>query len=178
MMQYKGTKKSVPEIVGELKVEAIVEGSVVRAGDRVRVSVQLIEAGPERHLWANSYERQMRDVLALQGEVARTVAREIKITVTPQEETRLAGTRAAVNPAANEAYLRGRYFLDKRTKEDLDKALADFQRAVELDPTFAPAHASLSEAYLGLAMYDPSHRNELLANAQVASMKALELDDG
>jgi len=177
-MQYKGTNKSVPEIARELKVDAVVEGSVVRVGDRARVTVQLIEAALERHLWANSYDRQMSDVLTLHGEVARTVAKEIKVTLTPQDETRLADTRAAVNPAADEAYLRGRYFLDRRTKDDLDKALGDFQQAVALDPTFAPAQASLAEAYLGLAMYDPAHRAELLQNAQVASLKALDLDDG
>jgi TolB-like protein/Tfp pilus assembly protein PilF len=176
MMQYKGTKKSMPQIARELMVDAVVEGSVLRVGDRVRVSAQLIEAAPERHLWANSYDRQVSDVLALHGEMARTVAKEIKVLLTPQEETRLAGTRA-VNPAANEAYFRGRYFLDRRTKENLDTALADFQQAIELDPTFAPAYAGLSEAYLSLVMYDPTRQTELLAKAHAASLKALELDD-
>jgi eukaryotic-like serine/threonine-protein kinase len=174
--QYKGTKKSVPQIARELMVDAVVEGSVLREGDRVRVSVQLIEAAPERHLWADSYDREMRDVLALDGEMARTVAKEIKVTLTPQEEIRLAGTRA-VNPAASEAYFRGRYFLDRLTKGDFDKALADFQQAIELEPTFAPAYASLAEVYLALALYDPTHQTELMAKAQAASLKALELDD-
>ena len=124
--QYKGSKKSVPEIARELNVDAVVEGSVLLDADRVRVSVQLIQAAPERHLWAESYDRQRRDVLALDGEVARAVAREIKITVTPEEETRLAGTRT-VNPAASEAYFRGRYFLDRRTKADIDEGLAAMQ---------------------------------------------------
>src|SRR5262244_908705 len=176
MMQYKGTKKSVPQIAGEMMVDADVEGSVLRIGDRVRVSVQLIEAAPEGHLWANSYDRDVRDVLALHGEMARTVAREIKVTLTPQEETRVAGVRA-INPAANEAYFRGRYFLERRTKENLDKALADFQHAIELDPTFAPAYASLSEVCISLVGYDPAHKTELFAQAEAASLKALELDD-
>ncbi len=176
MMQYKNTKKSVPQIAAELKVDGVVEGSVLRVGDRVRVSAQLIEADPERHLWANSYERQVRDVLALHGEMARTIAKEIKVILTPQEETRLAGARA-LSPAANEAYFRGRYFLERRTKENLEKALADFQQAVALDPTFAPAFASLSEAYLSLVLYEPTHQTELLAKARSASLKALELDD-
>jgi TolB-like protein/Tfp pilus assembly protein PilF len=176
MMQYKGTKKSIPQIARELTVDAVVEGSVLRVGDRVRVSAQLIEAAPERHLWANSYDRQVSDVLALHGEMARTVAKEIKVLLTPQEETRLAGARA-VNPAANEAYFRGRYFLDRRTKENLDTALADFQLAIELDPAFAPAYAGLSEVYLSLVMYDPTRQTELLAKARAASLKALELDD-
>jgi hypothetical protein len=115
MMQYKGTKKSLPQIARELNVGAVVEGSALRAGDRVRVSVQLIEAAPEGHLWANSYDRKAQDVLALHGEIARTVAREIRVTLTPREEIRLTGGQA-VNPAANEAYFRGRYFLDRRKK--------------------------------------------------------------
>jgi len=176
MMQYKDTKKSVPQIAGEMKVDAVVEGSVLRIGDRVRVSVQLVEAAPEGHLWADSYDRDVCDVLALHGEIARTVAREIKVTLTAQEETRVSGVRAT-NPAANEAYFRGRYFLDRRTKENLDKALADFQQAIELDPTFAPAYASLSEVCISLVGYDPAHKTELFEQAEAASLKALELDD-
>jgi TolB-like protein/DNA-binding winged helix-turn-helix (wHTH) protein len=176
MMQYKGTKKSAPEIASELKVDAVIEGSVQRVGDSARVSVQLIEAAPERHLWAESYDRQVRDVFALQGEMARTVAKEIKVTLTPQEEARLAATRA-VNPFANEAYFRGRYFLDRRTKADIDEGLVAIQQAIEFDPTFAPAYASLSEAYLALGLYEPARGTELLAKAQAASRKALELDD-
>lgn len=176
MMQYKRTKKSVPQIADELKINAIVEGSVLRVGDRVRVSVQLIEAVPERHLWAESYDRQVHDVLALHGEIARTVAREVKVTLTPQEHTRLTGGRS-VNPVANEAYFRSRYFLDRRTKADIDEALVAAQRAIELDPLFAPAYSSLAEAYLGLGLYEPDGRTEAVAKAHAASRKALELDD-
>jgi adenylate cyclase len=110
----------MPQIARELMVDAVVEGSVLRVDDQVRVSVQLIKAAPDRHLWANSYDRQVSDILALHGEMARTVAKEIKVTLTPQEETRLAGARG-FNPVANEAYFRGRYFRDRRTKENLDK---------------------------------------------------------
>jgi TolB-like protein/Tfp pilus assembly protein PilF len=176
IMQYKRTKKTVPQIADELKINAVVEGSVLRVGDCVRVTVQLIEAVPERHLWADSYDRPFRDVLALHSEIARTVAKEIKVTLTPQEETRLARGRA-VNPAANEAYFRSRYFLDRRTKSDIDEALVSTQQAIELDPAFAPAYASLSEVYLALGLYDPAHGTELLVKAQAASLKALELDD-
>ena len=176
MMRYEGTKKSIPQIARELMVDAVVEGSVLRVGDRVRVSVQLIEAAPEGHLWANSYDREVRDILALHGEMARTVAREIRVTLTPQEETRLVGARA-VNPAANEAYFRGRYFLNRRTKENLDRALADFEQTIELEPAFAPAYASLSEVYFSLVMYDFAHSAELLTKSEAASLKALELDD-
>jgi TolB-like protein len=176
IIQYKTTKKTAPQIAHELMIDAIVEGSVLRVGDRVRVSVQLIEGAPERHLWANSYDREVCDVLALHGEIARTVAREIKITLTPQEEIRLTGPRA-INAAANEAYFRGRYFLNRRTKENLDRALADFQHAIQLEPTFAPAYASLSEVYFSLVMYDFAHSTELFAKSQAASLNALELDD-
>jgi TolB-like protein/DNA-binding winged helix-turn-helix (wHTH) protein/Flp pilus assembly protein TadD len=174
--QYKGTKKSVPEIARELNVDAVVEGSVLPDGDRVRVWVQLIQAAPERHLWAESYDRQRRDVLALDGEVARTVAGKVKITLTPEEETRLTGTRT-VNPAASEAYFRGRYFLDRRTKADIGEGLAAMQQAIELDPSFAPAYGGLSEAYLALGSYEPARGAELVAKAEAASRKALELDD-
>ncbi len=177
ILQYKGVKKPMPQIARELMVDAVVEGSVLRVDDKVRVSVQLIEAARDRHLWANSYDRQVSDILALHGEMARTFAKEIKVTLTPQEETRLAGARG-VNPVANEAYFRGRYFLDRRTKENLDKALADFQQVVELDPTFAPAYASLAEVYISLVMYAPAHQTELFDKARAASQKALELDDG
>ena len=176
MVQYKGAKKTMPEIARELNVDTVVEGSVLRAGERIRVAVQLIEAELDRHLWANSYEREARDVLALHGDVARNVVKKIKVTLTPQEETRL-GERRAINPAANEAYFRGRYFLDRRTKENLQQAFAAFQQSIELDPRFAPAYASLAETHLSLSAYDPAHQQELFMRAKEASLKALELDN-
>jgi TolB-like protein/Tfp pilus assembly protein PilF len=176
MMQYKGTKKSAQQIAQELNVEAIVEGSVLRVGDHVRTTAQLIAVRPERHLWANSYDRELRDVLALDNEMARAVAKEIKVTLTPEDEARLGGART-VNPPAHEAYLQGRYFLDRRTKAGVDKALGYFQQATELDPTYASAHASLAELFLVQGLYDPTHQMELLAKSQAASLKALELDD-
>jgi TolB-like protein/Tfp pilus assembly protein PilF len=176
MMQYKGTKKSAQQIAQELNVEGIVEGSVLRVGDRVRTTAQLIAVRPERHLWANSYDRELRDVLELENEMARAVAKEIKVTLTPEDEARLRGTRT-VNPPAHEAYLQGRYFLDRRTKAGVDKALGYFQRAIELDPTYASAYASLAEMFLVQGLYDPTHQMELLAKSKAASLKALELDD-
>ncbi len=176
MMQYKGTKKSAEQIAQELNVEGIVEGSVLRVGDRVRTTAQLIAVRPERHLWANSYDRELRDVLELENEMARAVAKEIKVTLTPEDEARLRGTRT-VNPPAYEAYLQGRYFLDRRTKAGVDKALGYFQRAIELDPTYASAYASLAEMFLVQGLYDPTHQMELLAKSKAASLKALELDD-
>jgi len=176
MMQYKGTKKSAQQIAQELNVEAIVEGSVLRVGDRVRTTAQLIAVRPERHLWANSYDRELRDVLALDNEMARAVAKEIKVTLTPEDEARL-GRARTVNPAAHEAYLQGHYLLDRRTKAGVDKALGYFQQAIELDPTYASAYAGLAEVFLVQGLYDPTHQMELLAKSQAASLKALELDD-
>jgi len=176
MVQYKGAKKTMPEIARELNVDMVVEGSVLCVGERIRVSVQLIEAEPDRHLWANSYEREARGVLALHSDVARNVVKKIKVTLTPQEETWL-GERRAVNPAANEAYFRGRYFLDRRSKENLQQAFAAFQQAIELDPEFAPAYASLAETQLSLTAYDPVRQQEFFMKAKEASLKALGLDD-
>jgi len=176
IVQYKGTKKTVPQIADELNIDAIVEGSVLRAGHRVRVTVQLIQASPERHVWADSYDRDTRDVLSIHSEIARTVANEVRVSLTPQEQARLTEVRA-VHPAANEIYWRGRYFLGRRTKQDTNEALVDFQQAIDLDPTFAAAYASLSEAYLNAALYDLPHWQELSAKAHAASLKALALDD-
>ncbi|MBZ5563532.1 MAG: protein kinase [Acidobacteriia bacterium] len=120
-MHYKGTKKALPEIAKELNVDAVVEGTVLRSGDRVRVTANLLHAPTDRHLWAETYERDLRDVLALQGDVARDIAGEIKAVVTPDQQGRLAGARA-VNPQAHEAYLKGRYFFDRVSKENLPRA--------------------------------------------------------
>ncbi len=132
-MRYKGTDKSLPQIAGELDVHGIVEGSILRAGDRVRITAQLIEAATDQHLWAETYERDLRDVLSMQIEVARAVAREVKIALTPKEETRLAGA-LQVNPRAYEAYLKGMSHLYKLTPPELDTALHYFEQALEIDP--------------------------------------------
>src|SRR6267142_2797734 len=171
MMQYKGTKKSAPQIARELNVEAVVEGSVVRAGDRVRISVQLIEAAPERHLWASSYDRDLRDVLALHSEMARAVASEVMIRLTPQERGLLATIRP-VDPEVYAAYLRGRYFWNRT---DLEKALESFQEATKKDPSYAPAHAGVALCYNLLALSRPP--KEVFPIARTAALKALELDE-
>ncbi len=176
VMRYKDTDKPVPEIARELNVDAVVEGSVLRDGERVRITTQLIRAMPERHLWAESYERDLSDVLALQGEVARAIAREIKVVVTPAEETRLASARP-VNPEAYEAYLKGRYFWNKRTREELMKGLGYFQQAIERDPAFALAYAGLANSYLLLPQYNLAPPREVMPKAKAALMKALALDD-
>lgn len=174
MMQYKGTKKSAPQIAQELNVEAVVEGSVLRAGDRVRISVQLIGAVPERHLWAESYDRELRDVLALHSEMARAVAGEVRAKLTPQERALLASARP-VNPEAYAAYLRGRYFWSRILVEGLEKALESFQRAIKDDPSYAPAHAGVAFCYARLGYSRPP--KEFFPKAKTAALKAMELDE-
>lgn len=176
VMQYKGTHKPLPQIARELKVDAIVEGSVVRSGDRVRISAELIQAASEQNLWAQKYERDFSDVLALQSDVASAVVSEIQIRLTQQEQTRLATTRPVV-PAAYEAYLQGRYYASKRTGEDLTRSLTYFQQAIKLDPTYAPAYAGLADTYTLLSDYGTAPATEVLPKAEEAAKKALQLDD-
>ncbi len=176
VMQYKGTKKPLPEIARELNVHAVVEGAVLRSGDRVRITAQLIEATTDRHLWAESYERDFRDILALQSEVARAIASEIKIKVTPQEQARLAQTRP-VNPGAYEAYLKGSYYSNKRTEEAITKAIEYFEKAVEKDPGYALAYAGLADSYSLLVRYGAVQPREAMPKAKVAAQKALQFDD-
>ena len=174
-MQYKGVRRSLPEIARELSVDAIVEGAVFRAGDRVRVTVKLIEAAADRHLWAQSYERDVGDVLALQGELAQAIAGEVQIKLTPGERERLGGTRA-VNPRAYEAYLRGRHCWNKRTTAEVRRAADFFQQAIAADPSYAAAHAGLADAYNILADLGSVAPLEAASRARAATSRALDLD--
>ncbi|HEY3123969.1 MAG TPA: protein kinase [Thermoanaerobaculia bacterium] len=177
-MRYKGTKKSLPEIARELDVDALVEGSVLRSGDRVRITTQLIHAATDRHLWSESYERDLRDVLALQSEVARSIAREIKIAVTLQEQVRLAQVHP-VDPEAHQLYLKGRYYLVKNTQEAAQKALQYMKQSIDKDPAYAVAYAGLANTYVGLGYtgIDALPPREAMPSAKAAALKALELDD-
>jgi len=176
VMHYKGANKPLPEIAEALNVDAVVEGSVQRVGERVKITAQLIEAATDRHLWAKSYERELRDILALQNEVARAVADEIKVKLTPQAQARLTSTRQ-VNSEAHEAYLKGRYFWNKRTKEGLMKSIEYFEQAIKKDPVYAPAYAGLADSYsmLGNQGYLPPRA--AFPKAEAAAMRALEIDD-
>src|SRR5215213_5685530 len=146
-MHYKGTTKSMPEIARELKVDAVVEGTVQRSGERVVIRAQLIHAASDRHLWVQTYERGMRDVLDLQSEIAQAIAREVKIQMTPDEQARLA-SRHPVRPKAFDDYLQGRYlYWNKRTEENLAKAIEHFRNAVKEDASFAQAHVGLADCY-------------------------------
>jgi adenylate cyclase len=176
VMHYKGTQKTVPEIGKELGVDGVVEGSVQREGKRVRITAQLIYAPADRHLWAESYERDLKDVLALQSEVARAIVGEIKVTLTPQEQTRLASARP-VNPEAHEAYLKGRYEWNKRTEAGLKKGIEFFQEAIAKDPSDALAYDGLADCHSLLAYYGYVTPKEGYPRAEQAAMKALELDD-
>ena len=176
VMRYKGTKKPLPEIGRELNVDGIIEGSVVRSGDRIRITANLLHAPTDRHLWAETYERNLRDVLALQREVAQAIANEIKIKLTPQEQARLARARS-VNPEAHEAYLKGRYYWNLRTEEGLKKGIEYFQQAIEKDPGYALAYAGLADSYVVLGEWALMAPWEAFPRAKAAAFKALEMDE-
>jgi TolB-like protein/DNA-binding winged helix-turn-helix (wHTH) protein/Flp pilus assembly protein TadD len=177
VMVYKGARKPLPEIARELNVDAVVEGTVLRAGDEVRITAQLIEASTDKHLWSESYEGDLRDTLTLQKKVASAIADQIRINLTPQEQAALKSVKA-VNPEAYESYLKGRYFWNKRTADGLKAALAYFNQAIEEDPKYAQAYSGLSDTYalLGDWQYAVMPPKEAFPKAKVAALKALELD--
>ncbi|MEN8192030.1 MAG: protein kinase [Bacteroidota bacterium] len=174
-MQYKGTSKAVTEIAAELGVEYIIEGSIAKMGDKVKISTRLINAADDVYLWAEEYEREFRNILGLQGEIAQSIAGQIQIELTPQEETQLATTRS-VNPETYELYLKGMYHLNKYTPDGFTKGFSYLHQAVESDPDEPLAHASLAIAYDMIA-HTPSPPPDALSNARNFATKALELDD-
>jgi tetratricopeptide (TPR) repeat protein len=159
-----------------LNVEGIVEGTVMRVGDRVRITVQLIDARVDKHLWAERFDRDLRDVLVLQSEIARSVASEIRIALTPEEGRRLSSA-GTVNPKAHEAYLRGRYFWNKRSSEGLRRAIGYFDSAIDVDPSYAAAYAGLADSYALLPGYSTEPATEAMPRAESAARRALELDE-
>src|ERR1700723_1695413 len=177
VMAYKGARNLLPQIARELNVDAVVEGSVLRSGDQVRVTAQLIEASTDKHLWSQSYEGELRDTLALQSRMARAIADQIRINLTPQEQAALKNVRV-VNPEAYESYLKGRYFWNKRTADGLKVALAYFNQAIEEDPKYAQAYSGLADTYalLGDWQYAVLPAKEAFPRAKAAAIKALELD--
>jgi TolB-like protein/Tfp pilus assembly protein PilF len=176
VMRFKGARAPLPEIARSLQVDGVVEGTVARFGGRVRITAQLIDAVTDRHLWARSYERELSDVLSLQGEVARAIAEEIRGQVTPQASARLARARR-VDPLAYEAYLRGRFHWNRRSEEGIRKGIEYFQEAIRLDPLYAQAHAGLAQAYDTLGSYSFITPEEAYTRARVAAAHALEIDD-
>ena len=177
-MRYKGTKKGLPEIARELNVNAIVEGSVIRSGQRVRVTAQLLEASTDQHLWAETYDRDLGDVLKLQGEVAGAIAERIRAQLTPQQQASLRSARP-VKPAAYDAYLRGRFYLTTEfTKPvSLKKAQHYFEDAIQKDPDFALAYAGLADAYVYSAFAGAMPRDLAYQSAKKAAGKAQQLDN-
>jgi serine/threonine protein kinase/tetratricopeptide (TPR) repeat protein len=175
VMQYKSARKPLPEIARALHVDAVVEGTVLRAGDRVRITAQLLEAATDRHLWSGTYQREMKDVLSLQGEVAQLVAQEVASKLSAGEQVRLAAHRP-VDPAAYEAYLEGRYFWNTRTEEGLAKAIGYFRQAIEKDSSYAPAHTAVADYYNALPFYSRVAPSEAFPQAKAAALRALALD--
>jgi TolB-like protein/DNA-binding winged helix-turn-helix (wHTH) protein/Flp pilus assembly protein TadD len=177
-MAYKRTRKPLAEIARELNVEAVVEGSVVRSGDYVRISAQLIEAPADRQLWAESFEGDLRDALPLQRSVARTIAGQIRGALGGEEQAALDKSKS-MSPEAYEAYLKGRYFWNKRTGDGLRKAIAYFSGAIEADPNYAEAYSGLADAYAlsGDWEYGVLSPQEAFGQARAAATKALTLDD-
>lgn len=177
-MQYKGTNKKAQDIGRELGVDYILEGSVRREGEQVRITAQLVQVRDQTHLWAREYDRNLHDIMALQNEVAGAIAQEIQLQLTPQQRERLAST-AAVDPAAYELYLKGRYFWNKRSEDGFVKAIGFFQQAIVRDPNYAQAYAGLADAYalLGSLSNAEMPRNKAMPKAKAAALKAIELDD-
>lgn len=175
VMNYKNAHKPLPTIARELNVDAVVVGSVRKSAGRARIAAQLIEARTDRHLWADTYERDLRDVLAMEDEVARAIAGEIRLKLTPQEHARLANPRQ-LDPEAHEAYLKGQYFWNRLTEKDVRKSLPYFERAIQLAPDYAAAYASLAFSYNLLASSEYVAPQDAYPKAKKLARKALELD--
>lgn len=179
-MQYKNTDKLLPEIASELQVDALLEGSVLRAGDEVRITLQLIDGTTDRHLWSGNYERDLRDILTLQSEVARAIANEVEVTLIPFSGDELPNSEGtavikALNPKAYEAYLKGRYHFNSFGLEAFQTAVHYYEEAVAIDSTFAPAYAALAEACLQPLILFNDIRS--FDQCEAAALRAVELDD-
>ncbi len=174
--RYKGSRKPLAAISQELHVDAVIEGSVVRAGERVRITAQLIRTATDEHIWADSYERSLADVVSIQGQVAQEIARQVHIQLTPLQQGSFRHLRP-LNPQAHDAYLRGRYFWNLKTEDGLNRGIQYFSQAIATDPAYAQAYAGLADSYivLGILGFEPS--NKVYPEAKTAALKALALDD-
>jgi TolB-like protein/DNA-binding winged helix-turn-helix (wHTH) protein/Flp pilus assembly protein TadD len=178
VMTYKGVRKPLAQIAAELNVEAVVEGSVLRSGEQVRITAQLIQVPADKHIWAQSYEGDVRDTLTVQNRVARAIAEQIRVTLNRQEQATLEKSKT-VNPEAYEAYLKGRYFWNKRTGDGLRTAIEYFSRAIKTDPAYAEAYSGLADSYAvsGDLKYGVLSPQDAFPKARAAATKALALDD-
>jgi serine/threonine-protein kinase len=182
-MQYKGARKKTAEIARELNVDGVIEGTVLRSGDKVRISLQMFRAANDQNVWSNSYERDLRDVLALQSEVSRGIVSEIKVKLTPQEQAGLTSKRA-VKPEANDAFFRGRYYFyqainnapsESEQKETFQKSFAAYQQAISIEPNYAEVYAALATAYHWSVPSYPG--SEFYPKSIEAAQKALQIDE-
>src|ERR1019366_4254923 len=176
IMVFKNVHESLPKIAWELGVDAVVEGTVLKSANQVRITAQLIDARTDKHLWAQSYAGELRDVLALQNQVSMAIADQIRIKLKPHEEVVFRDMRV-VNPEALEAYLKGRYFWNKRTKDGLERAIEYLNQAISDDPNYALAYSGLADCYDLVPDYAEISSAEALPKAKAAALKAIELDD-
>jgi eukaryotic-like serine/threonine-protein kinase len=176
VMPYKNSKKSMREIARELQADAVIEGSVMRSADRVRITVQLIDASSDQHLWAESYERDLKNVFAMQGEVAQAIAQQVRVVITPQEQARLV-KKAPVDPEAYELYLKGRHIMMRGGLEDVSKAIEYFQSGLAKEPDNALIYTGLADAYIQQMSDVHESPAEATANSRAAATRALELDE-
>jgi TolB-like protein/DNA-binding winged helix-turn-helix (wHTH) protein/lipopolysaccharide biosynthesis regulator YciM len=176
-MAYKGTHKPLSEIARELKVDAVVEGTVLKAGSRVRITAELVQVSTDHHLWADTYESQLGDVLALQNRVSSAIVDEIRINLSPEDKQRLA-KNPSVSPDAYEDYLKGRYYWNRRSSEGFTKAIGYFEDATRRDPQYALAYAGLADCYgiIGATIYGTLPTAEAAPKAKAAAIRALEID--
>jgi TolB-like protein/DNA-binding winged helix-turn-helix (wHTH) protein/Flp pilus assembly protein TadD len=175
VMRYKDTEEALPEIAKTLGVDAIVEGSVIRDGNRIRVHAQLIRAATDEHFWSEAYDRELRDVLTLQSDVAHSIAQKVEVTITGEEHARL-GSARTVDSEAYEAYLKGRYYWNKRTADSVSKAAHYFEQAIRKDPGYGAAYSGLADCNSGLAWHGFISPAEVLPKAYAAAQKAVEID--
>ncbi|HEU4333733.1 MAG TPA: tetratricopeptide repeat protein, partial [Candidatus Eisenbacteria bacterium] len=176
VMGYKGARRPLAEIARELGVDAVVEGAVSRFGGRVRITAQLVDAREDRHVWAQSYERDVTDILSLQSEVARAIAEGIRVQITPGDAAGLIRAHR-VDPEAYEEYLRGRFHWNRRTEEGMRKAIEHFGRSIALDPAYPSAYAGLADLYMTMGIFNFMPPGEAFPRARAASRQALELDE-
>jgi len=176
VMRFNNSQLSIPEIARTLNVDAVLEGSVIREGDQIRVHAQLIRAATDEHIWAQEYQREYRSVLALQEDVSRSIAERVQASIAPEQRAGLAPTQP-VDPDAHEDYLKGRYYFNQRTDDALNKSISYFNQAITKDPTYALAYSGLADDYALIGFRGAVRSKESLSQAKAAAMKAIELDD-